>query len=525
MDPSNRPLLTLAIAVSNANASLRRTLAATHADVDEIVVCDVGEVEIAAGLVGEFGGRYVTQPWCDSEGAAANEAIRHASGRWILVLEPGETVASADLRELRARLAATAPDSAYLMLIKGPPAPGSLDGEQVAQIRLFPNRPGIRFHGRVRASVRPSLEPLAILVEGLPYRIQGDPREQDVAWRSYRARRRIELADLESREVGPRPRLLNCLAASFVELGQTAEGTAYYRRVIDASEGPTHERLEAFYGLLALEDTNADLKRRLAMALEGLKTFPLDMQLLCAMGGLLQVDGQWDLALRAYETAFRFGQIDAEVEHLDGLRSVAAECYALSLQLRGDMSAAQRVLEEALAAEPASDRIRRHLLDVLIKTGQRDAALTMLAVHPPATDCLEALRSAVRGACLAAQRNWLAARAYLQVAYQASCRDPICLRWLAVTLLATQEHDDAAAVLREWQAREPLSGEPGRYLEAIPNGSAAAAPTKSPATAESDRQIRVDPDARDAESLRARASADHGRGPRVPAPQSQSQSQ
>ncbi len=507
MDRSSaQPMLTLAVTVANNNAGLKQTLASVHEFVDQIVVCDNGEAECAAAVVAEFDGRYIAQPWCDSFSLARNEGLRHASGRWILQLDAGETMLAADLADLRAQLAMVEPKSAYLLLVKVPPTPNTIDGEQVARIRVFPNRPEIRYQGRVRESVRPALERLGISIEGLPFRIYRDEQEHDPDRRQMRARRNIELADMELRESGPQPRLANCMAEAFVALDQTYDGAALYRQVLETAPEGSPELLEAYYGLLTLEEHNRDPEPRVNWALQALQRFPLDMQLLCAMGGYLQAAGRRDLALRSYETAYRFGQIQPELWHMDQLRAIAAECYALCLQLHGDVPAAQGVLEEALGQEPGSDRLRRQLLDVLVRTGQRDGALQLLTSHPPATPHLEALRSAVRGACLAVQQNWIAARAYLQVAYQAGCRDALCLRWLAVTLMSTGDNPAATEILQEWQRHEPANLEPQRYLEAIQSAPDDSAEPRDERPL-SDRQLRVD-----GQQAEVPADAPHAKG-------------
>ena len=73
----------------------------------------------------------------------------------------------------------------------------------------------------------------------------------------------------------------------------------------------------------------------------------------------------------------------------------------------------------------------------------------MLSSDTPHRDLL---RGVIRGACLAAQKNWVAARPYLQTAYDTGCRDLLCLRWLGVTLFASNDFPAAEPVLRQWLA-------------------------------------------------------------------------
>jgi hypothetical protein len=63
----------------------------------------------------------------------------------------------------------------------------------------------------------------------------------------------------------------------------------------------------------------------------------------------------------------------------------------------------------------------------------------------------DALRSAIRGACLAAKQQWAQALSYLQVAWQSGCRDIVCLRWYCTTLFALDSADELHSVLIEWE--------------------------------------------------------------------------
>jgi hypothetical protein len=154
------------------------------------------------------------------------------------------------------------------------------------------------------------------------------------------------------------------------------------------------------------------------------------------------------------------------------------------------------VLDEALSRSPGSVRIRRQLVELNVKQGHCEEALRVaegLAVG----DEGRWLAEAVRGACRAAAREWTAALALLQGAYVAGCRDPLCLRWLAVTLLSNGAVEAALPVLDEWQQADPLNPEVQTYLDVVrehrataPSGAASA--TEAPGGAGDPGWHRVD---------------------------------
>jgi tetratricopeptide (TPR) repeat protein len=248
-------------------------------------------------------------------------------------------------------------------------------------------------------------------------------------------------------------------------LGDTTQAITAFRKAIALSDEPTSAMREAYYGLLTAMDAEPNLRaQQMAVCAEALERFPTDAQLLCAMGGYLQAQGKLDMAARAYESAYRHGQIDPWTWHVTGIDEIAVSCLSLIRQLQNQDSTAQEVLEEAVVKLPQANRIRRQLIELYIKHNRRQEALSQLDKLHGEIPHREAFRSAVRGACLAAQQNWAAALGYLRTAYAAECRDVICLRWLTVTMIAMRDLDHARPVLLEWQAAEPASAEVQQYL-------------------------------------------------------------
>jgi hypothetical protein len=171
----------------------------------------------------------------------------------------------------------------------------------------------------------------------------------------------------------------------------------------------------------------------------------------------------------------------------------------LSLELLGEDDEAREVVEQSLAGQPDPVRLRRRLIDLYVKHDRRKEALEQVSLLPADMPHRDALRSAVRGACLAAQKNWVAARAYLQTAYDSGCRDVLCLRWLSVALVSTGDLSAAEPILRQWRAAAPGIAEPQRYLDTIAAGQNSATETGTPVGEQhaetTGRRLRIDPPA------------------------------
>ena len=187
----------------------------------------------------------------------------------------------------------------------------------------------------------------------------------------------------------------------------------------------------------------AALDKQIALCNEALQVFPFDAQLLCAMGSYLQQQNRLDLACRSFEAAVRFGQVNPETWHLIDLAEVATSCYARCQELLGHLDGAIATLREGETQLAGGPRLRRQLLDLYIRHDRRKDALDEVNRLPVETTHREALRNAVRGACLAANEDWVPALAYLQTAFGSGCRDVLCLRWLTTASLTTGDLDGA----------------------------------------------------------------------------------
>ncbi|HEY2148618.1 MAG TPA: glycosyltransferase [Pirellulales bacterium] len=496
---SGEPRLAVGMIARDAEHLIAASLDSVREMADEIIVADTGSIDRTRHVALARATHVVTIPWIDDFAAARNACLDRIKGDWILWLDAGETIDAATAAAVRRFVDEDAdPSRAYLLCVKLPPAGDNLAGEQVCRIRLMPNKKELRFNGRVRESLQPSIAKAGMTVEPLEFTIHRGAIDHDPAVKARKARRDLKLAELEIRESGPSTSALIAMGDAWTNLGEIEQAIDCFTRGLALATRGSTEMLEAYYGKLAAYDkqpTAGDVQ--ITTCVEALDIFPFDAQLLCAMASYMQNRGRIDLASRAYQSAVTHGQINLETWHLSSLREVAATCLSLSLELLGQDDDACRVLNEALAAGDESPRVCRRLIDLHIKHNRRREALeqaTKLADDALPAAQLDALRTAIRGACLAASQDWNPARDYLQAAYDAGCRDLICLRWLAVTLISCEQFAAAEPILRQWQAAAPANVEVQTYLTALSRElavSKATAESSSPSSPDSQRR-RID---------------------------------
>ncbi len=499
------PRLTVAMIVRDEEAVLAESIRSVESIADEIVVLDTGSVDNTVALARGLGAVVDQAPWTDDFSAARNRCLQNATGDWILWLDAGERLDQETADELRVFLRTKAqPAQGYMLLVRVPPADPFASSEQAARLRLIPNRKDLRFEGRVRETLRPSVEAAGLAVDLAPGRILRHARTHDAVRKIMAGHRDLKLARLEASDVtasdviGPMPiRLLLARGDAHYNLGELEAAREAFQEAVNAAGRGSTEMLEAYYGLLTACGEDESLSQLLlSTCLEALEIFPLDAQLLLAMGNYLQSNERPGLATRSFETAVKYGQVDLETWHLTELPEIAATCQHLTLQIEGKDDQARQVLEEALGRYPDSTRLRRHLIDLCIRQGRPEEAVASADRLPGSPEERLALQDAIRGACKAANQEWVGALALLQAALTAGCSDPICLRWLAVTLLSNGQVAAAAPVLQLWEQVEPANVELQAYLEVIKQQR--TTPSDAPTQPEpiqpepSDRWLRFD---------------------------------
>ena len=462
--------LSVAMIVRDEEATLGDTLASIRHVVDEIVVIDTGSVDRSREVARQAGARVIEHEWNDDFSAARNVAWSAVRGTWVLWIDAGERLtpeSAVALREFINRNPAY--DKAYLLMVEIPPPAVEGYAEQAARVRLVPNVPGLRFVGRVRESLDESLRQQGIGFELGPWRLKRGMREHEPERKRRRAARDLQLLELEIQERGALPGLLVALGELHNEIDERATAAAYFRRAISGASRGSRAMLEAYYGLLtSYDEQQADQREaRVTTCVEALEVYPFDAQLLCAMGSYLQSQGRLDLATRSYQTAHQFGQIQPETWHVPAMGEVAAVCLSLTLQLAEREAEARQVVEEYLAKHPHSTRARRRYLELLVRHEDESRALEQIDLLPAETPHRTALRSVVRGGVQAAKQNWTSAIAYLQTARDAGCRDPLCLRWLAIAQISLGDLEAAEATLLDWQAVEPQNAEIAECRQAL----------------------------------------------------------
>jgi glycosyltransferase involved in cell wall biosynthesis len=98
------PMLSLCMIVKDEENYLSNCLNSVKDLVDEIIIVDTGSSDKTKEIASTFSERIFDFSWCDDFAAARNEALKHATGDWILVLDADEVVAEPDLKLIKSAI-------------------------------------------------------------------------------------------------------------------------------------------------------------------------------------------------------------------------------------------------------------------------------------------------------------------------------------------------------------------------------------------------------------------------------------
>ncbi|WP_179232762.1 tetratricopeptide repeat-containing glycosyltransferase family 2 protein [Paenibacillus rigui] len=99
-----QPLLSLCMIVKDEEKVLRRCLNSVAGLADEIIIVDTGSTDTTKQIAYQYTDKVFDYQWTNDFAAARNEAVRRATGRWILTLDADEYVQNHNVIELRAHL-------------------------------------------------------------------------------------------------------------------------------------------------------------------------------------------------------------------------------------------------------------------------------------------------------------------------------------------------------------------------------------------------------------------------------------
>ncbi|GBE28870.1 SPBc2 prophage-derived glycosyltransferase SunS [bacterium BMS3Bbin03] len=154
------PVISICMIVKNEKAHLPACLESLKGLDAELIIVDTGSTDGTVQIAKDYGAKVFYFPWNNNFSDARNESLKHAASRWILWLDADDIVPGSEHEKIR-KLAQQEPNKGFSFILRNQ----GIDDSRCYQLRMFPNRPNIRFEGAVHEQVARTLDRLKIPIE------------------------------------------------------------------------------------------------------------------------------------------------------------------------------------------------------------------------------------------------------------------------------------------------------------------------------------------------------------------------
>lgn len=344
--------VSLTMIVKDEEENLPACLASLPEGFQDTVIVDTGSSDRTRDVASRLGARVYDFSWCDDFSAARNEALRHAACPWIFWMDADDRLDGPNrdrLRDLLERLGNE--DEAYVMTCISCRDRTTGASSVTEHLRLFRNRPEIRWQNRVHEQIRPAVE-----------RCGGRLRQTDIlihhrgylepSARVRKAERNLRLLALQDADAPGDPFVAYNIGHCHHVLGRMAEAVSCWQRSL-RNASPNAPYLRRLYALLVEGcDQLGQKQRALEFCREGRGRFPDDPELLFREGTLWIELGhlQWAEDCLGRVLGLTAGEYVNYEE--PQLRSKARHNLAVLCRQQGRLVDAETQLRQALAEQP-----------------------------------------------------------------------------------------------------------------------------------------------------------------------------
>ena len=237
----------------NAN-TVRPCLESLRPWVDELVVVDTGSKDDTPRIAAELGARVFHFPWCDDFSAARNESVRHARGEWVFWMDSDDIIDETNGRALRDLAHGSHPEHVLGYVVRvhcpGPGPTGADDVTVVDHVKLFRNRPDLRFEHRIHEQILPAVRRAGGEVAWTDLFVVHSGYDHSPAGQAHKKDRDLRLLHLDLAERPGHPFTLFNLGMTYADVGEPHRAAGYLEESLrNSAEGESHRR--KVYALLA----------------------------------------------------------------------------------------------------------------------------------------------------------------------------------------------------------------------------------------------------------------------------------
>jgi tetratricopeptide (TPR) repeat protein len=229
----------------------------------------------------------------------------------------------------------------------------AFDMTAVDHVKLFRNRPDIRFDGRIHEQLLPAIRRAGGEVAWSDVYVVHSGSDQSPQAQKKKFERDLRILELELAERPEHPFTLFNLGMTYVHTARFGEATGYLRRSI-ARSNPDESHLRKVYALLVYAEMRQGCREEaLGTCRRGLRLFPHDAELRFREGVLLHELGRLQESRLAYSAVLtnredrHFSSVDRALTGFKAHQNLAVLATDM-----GDLAGAEREWREVVRAVP-----------------------------------------------------------------------------------------------------------------------------------------------------------------------------
>jgi glycosyltransferase involved in cell wall biosynthesis/Flp pilus assembly protein TadD len=410
-DTVERQRVSACIIAKNEEENLPNCLRSIADFVDELIVVDTGSTDRTKDIAASFGAKVFDFPWIDSFAAARNECLKHATGGWIFWMDADDRLDEENRAKLRTLFAGLRDENAaFVMSCRCLPDPVTQATTEVHHLRLFRNRPDVRWDFRVHEQILP-----AVLAT------DGDVRWSDIviqhtgyqnpALRARKLERDLRLLLMEQAERPENPFILFNLGSVYQEQGRIIDALTHFLRSL-AISAPKSSIVRKLYALIAqCQNHLGEPLEAVATCVQGRSIYPEDIEILFQEGIALRRLGEIHSAIARWEQALTTPHAEYFASINVGIRGyITRQNLAMAYQELGRTDKAQTHWRQALQECPGYGPAWNGLGDSYLAQAQW-ADLEALGIHIECQPGGKLAAALLRGRAMLACREFAAAQA------------------------------------------------------------------------------------------------------------------
>lgn len=321
--------ITACVIAKNEASNISRWLENARAYADECIVLDTGSTDNTCMIAEKRGAKVYHYTWQDDFAAARNEVLKYVQGDWIAFLDADEYFE----RPIEVRGALAECENSYpqaeavrLTICNVDADDGLREISRFCNIRLFRNRPYLRYRGRIHENLENTDGQVLKLWEVPELKVMHTGYSTGLI--QSKNQRNLELLQKDIAEHGEKPWHYRYLADCYYTLGDYRQAQLYALQAIASPVKGLGTQSNMYYMVLnCMKTLQEPAIEQMDFAQAASKTFPALPDFWAVQGMLYQEHGQYEQGERYLAKALRLAQ-NSDGKEASAFGDIEALVYA-----------------------------------------------------------------------------------------------------------------------------------------------------------------------------------------------------